>query len=219
MKTRIIAIVIVLIVGVTGAAAVLTLNKKNATPPQVVSNTSVAAPQHDVSMTNMLTAQTGDAYDKMFITMMSEHHAGAIAMAKLVVNDAKHPELRTFAQGIIMAQTKEVADMKAWAATWGYTYTAPSQSAIDDMVLSMKDKIGDALDKQFLTDMIGHHQSAVDMAVLSATRAKHEEIKILSGNIMSTQTTEIAKMQGFGSEWGYDVTATSTHSSHSSMSM
>lgn len=128
----------------------------------------------------------------------------------------KHPELRTLAQDIITDQAKELSDMKSWAAKWGYTYTQPSQSAIDDMTASLKGKTGDALDRQFLGDMIGHHQSALDMASLSAKRAKHDEIKTLSTNILTTQSTEIAKMKGFQSSWGYH-NSTSEDSSMSSM--
>ena len=174
------------------------------TPKSTAHTESMSAgSMHNESTLANLKAQSGDAYDQLFLTMMSEHHAGAIAMAKYVLNDAKHPEIRTLAAGIIAAQTKELTEMKSWASAWGYAYTAPSQKIIDENIVSFKGKTGDALDKQFLTDMLGHHQGALDMATLSATRAKHAEIKTLSDNIISTQTNEIAHMKGYASTFGY----------------
>lgn len=212
MKSRTIALIIGLLaiaVGVTGIIA--TRTKKPDTMPAASTGT-VMAPAHDASMLTLLKAQTGDAYDQMFITMMTEHHAGAIVMANLVVNDAKHPELKTLAQNIITAQTKEISDMKNWAAAWSYSYAEPSQKAVDTMAAGLKGKTGDALDKQFLSDMIAHHQSALDMANLTAGRAKHDEIKTLSTNILTSQTTEIAQMKSYQSSWGYPSKESSNHS-------
>lgn len=212
-RTTIIAIgLLVIALGVTGV--VVGTNKKSETKPVASSRSSSMSMHggHNGATLDMLKQQTGDAYDEMFIMMMSEHHAGAIAMANVVVNDAKHPELKALAQNIITAQTKELADMKSWAANWGYTYMQPSQSAIDDMTMGLKGKTGDALDKQFLADMIGHHQSALDMATLSSSRAMHDEIKTLSNNIEMTQTKEIAQMKGFQSTWGYASSDTSNES-------
>lgn len=71
-------------------------------------------------MSQTLKGKSGDELDKQFITDMSIHHNGAIEMAQLALTNAKHQELKDFAQRIIDAQTKEVSDMMSWAATWGY---------------------------------------------------------------------------------------------------
>jgi uncharacterized protein (DUF305 family) len=52
--------------------------------------------------------------------------------------------------------------------------------------------------------MIEHHQSAVDMAKLSADQAEHEEIKQLSEQIIEAQEREIAQMRQWQQDWGYD---------------
>ena len=86
---------------------------------------------------------------------------------------------------------------------------------IDENTASFKGKTGDALDRQFLSDMLAHHQGALDMATLSATRANHSEIKTLSDNIISTQTNEIALMKGYASNFGYKLEDTGGESMHS----
>jgi uncharacterized protein (DUF305 family) len=53
---------------------------------------------------------------------MIPHHQGAIDMAKFLVN-AKHPELKKLGQDIIIAQQKEIDQMKQWLSDWGYITT------------------------------------------------------------------------------------------------
>ena len=53
---------------------------------------------------------------------MIPHHQGAVDMAEYLVN-AKHPELRKMGGDIIVAQTKEIEQMKQWLKDWGYTAT------------------------------------------------------------------------------------------------
>lgn len=78
--------------------------------------------------------------------------------------------------------------------------------SMTEMVASLRDKKDDAYDKAFIQEMIGHHESAVDMAELSATNAKHPEIKQLSEEIIKAQTTEIDQMRQWQMDWGYGDT-------------
>lgn len=71
-------------------------------------------------MTESLKDLKGDAYDKAFITHMIDHHEGAVEMAKLSAENAKHDEIKTLSENIIIAQEKEIAEMKQWQADWGY---------------------------------------------------------------------------------------------------
>jgi uncharacterized protein (DUF305 family) len=83
-----------------------------------------AAPSSSMSMDDMtdeLTDKTGAAYDKAFIANMIAHHEGAVEMAKLSAEQAKHSEIKDLSKAIITAQEKEIAQMKQWQQDWGYT--------------------------------------------------------------------------------------------------
>jgi uncharacterized protein (DUF305 family) len=67
----------------------------------------------------MLQGKTGDGFDRAFIEGMIEHHQGAIDMARLATQSAKHEEIRTLSEQIISAQEAEVAQMRAWQQAWG----------------------------------------------------------------------------------------------------
>lgn len=78
-----------------------------------------------------------------------------------------------------------------------------SGMSMNDMTGALKNLEGDAFDQAFTEMMIAHHQGAVDMAMLADERAKHEEIKTLSDDIIEAQVSEITQMQQWLKDWGY----------------
>ncbi len=89
------ALVIALGIGVGGGL----LSKK---PSDKSSSTTTMSDHSGMTMSSSkLINLTGEAYDKEFITMMSEHHAGAIAMANMVKGSSK-PEIQKLANDIVL---------------------------------------------------------------------------------------------------------------------
>lgn len=88
------------------------------------------------------------------------------------------------------------------------SHTASSEpmsmdSMMMDMNASLKGKTGEEFDKEFIDEMIIHHQGAIDMANLALTNAEHEEIKTLSQEIITAQTKEIELMKNWQKQWNY----------------
>jgi len=75
------------------------------------------------------------------------------------------------------------------------------ESMMASMNASLQGKTGDAFDEEFLSEMIVHHQGAIDMAILAQTNAKRQEIKDLSNEIINAQETEIAQMKQWQKDW------------------
>lgn len=73
------------------------------------------------------------------------------------------------------------------------------------MTAGLAGKAGEAFDKAFLSEMIAHHQGAIEMARMALKDAEHPEIKRLARNIVSAQTTEIGEMQNWQKNWGLTV--------------
>ena len=88
----------------------------------------------DMSMSDMTTSlkgKTGDEFDKAFISGMIAHHQGAIDMANLAKQNAKHSEIKNLADDIISAQAKEIDEMKSWQTKWGYITPTTDNSSHD----------------------------------------------------------------------------------------
>lgn len=94
------------------------------------SQQEVAKDHSTMSMADMnkeLEGLSSDDYDKAFIEMMIAHHEGAVDMAELSADRAKHDEIKQLSQEIVSAQEKEIADMKQWQLDWGYGSDDASQ--------------------------------------------------------------------------------------------
>ena len=70
-----------------------------------------------------------------------------------------------------------------------------------DMMSGLAGKTGDAFDQAFLSEMIVHHQGAVDMARAVLTSSKRPELIKLANDIIAAQTKEIGMMQAWQKEW------------------
>ena len=71
-------------------------------------------------MMESLADKTGDDFDNVFIDAMIVHHQGAIDMAEEAKTKAKHQEIKSLADDIIIAQTNEISMMEEWKESWGY---------------------------------------------------------------------------------------------------
>ncbi|MBF6339556.1 DUF305 domain-containing protein [Nocardia abscessus] len=60
-----------------------------------------------------LQAASGPDFDRQWLTMMIEHHAGAIAMAETELADGENPDAKALAGTIIAAQQAEIEQMRA----------------------------------------------------------------------------------------------------------
>lgn len=68
------------------------------------------------------------------------------------------------------------------------------------------------VDKQFIEQMIPHHESAIAMAKLALQKTKHDEVKTLANNIITSQTAEINTMKQWYKDWyGTDVPTVSAN--------
>ena len=67
----------------------------------------------DKMMMDMNRPMTGNA-DQDFVAGMLPHHSGAVDLARVEIQYGKDPEMLRLAHGIVAAQEKEIAQMKAW---------------------------------------------------------------------------------------------------------
>lgn len=64
-----------------------------------------------------------------------------------------------------------------------------------DMTMALKDKTGEAFDKEFLIQMTVHHEGAVEMAKMGLERSQNPEIREFCQKIIDAQSAEIEQME------------------------
>lgn len=76
--------------------------------------TNASMPKMDMSMMENM---SGKAFDKHFLTMMTEHHQQAISMSNEYLPRLQQQEVKDFAQKVIQKQKTEVAQMEQLEST------------------------------------------------------------------------------------------------------
>lgn len=218
MKKNTYGLIVIATIAVVAIGGILiyTIGKNNNTG--INSSSSVQADTSSATY-QQYAALKGEAYDKMFLSNMIIHHQGAVDMAKLALVNAQRQELKDMANDIISAQTKEISNMQSWQTDWGYPVTSSaivtnraSTGMMNDMAAmtdTLKGLSGDAFDEAFLSSMISHHQSAINMAAMGKTNAQHQEVKDLTVAIVNAQTKEVEQMQQWQMDWGFKDSSSS----------
>lgn len=145
--------------------------------------------------------------DKHFIVQMIPHHEGAIAMAQTALRKSKRPEIISLANGIIEAQQKEINDMQGWYASW-YGATPPAggmgmmhMGSMEGDLTKLEAASGEDFDREFIMQMIPHHEMAIMMAQMLQVSTNREEMKELADNIITSQSREIDMMRSWLASW------------------
>lgn len=92
-----------------------------------------------------------------------------------------------------------------------HSVVEPGESATYKEYAALK---GEVYDKAFVGTMIEHHQGAIDMAELAATRARHQEVKDMAVVIITEQGKEITQLSTWQKQWGYPATPTASSHDH-----
>lgn len=138
--------------------------------------------------------------DQAFLTMMVLHHGMAVDMARAELASGKDPATKALARRVIAAQSKEIAQMRAWYRDW-YGTEPPRVEMSGSMAMMGMGMDADVIrtsadpDRAFLQMMIPHHAGAVMMADMTLASDPRGEVKGLAKQIIADQSNEIAAIQ------------------------
>lgn len=169
--------------------------------PGAGQTTPMSMSEHHESMkmgmkgTDALKALKGKDFDIAFLSQMIAHHEAAVDMAKKALSLNVKPQTKELAQKVIDAQTKEIAQMTGWLKEWYQAEPSSEQQNLvrDDMKAMMEMPIDS--DRKFFEAMIPHHQGAIEMSELAATRSDKTELKNMAAQIIQAQKAEIEQYQ------------------------
>lgn len=162
--------------------------------------------------------QNSNSIDAHFIEQMIPHHEDAITMSNLALAKAQKPEVKQLAENIITSQGIEIDQMKTWYKNW-FGKDVPANNQVmnqhgmmgasnvmhmgmmgDDSDMTNLEQATD-FDKEFVREMIPHHQMAVMMATMLKNGTERSEMKKLADDIIAAQTKEIDLMRQWLKNW------------------
>jgi len=147
--------------------------------------------------------------DGAFLTQMVPHHEGAIEMAEIAKERAQHPEIVQLANEIVRTQTSEIQRLNEIHESVFNTSVSGSDQGdlgMDQSMMGM-DMDMDALetarpfDREFIDQMIPHHQGAIRMARVQLRYGEDQETKDLATQIVDAQAREIEQMNAWRKAW------------------
>jgi uncharacterized protein (DUF305 family) len=159
------------------------------------------------SMAPGMVMQNGRYSDERFIDAMVSHHQGAIAMARVALDNAEHEEIIRLSQNIISAQQAEIEELKAIKKEEFGTSLVPMEMSpqqmrgMDMMMVPQELANREPFDRAFIDAMIPHHQSAIEMAQVASEKSNNPKINELAENIISAQQEEIEQMKQWRQDW------------------
>jgi uncharacterized protein (DUF305 family) len=158
------------------------------------------------AMARQMVMDDGKYSDEAFIDAMVPHHQGAIEMAEVALQNAKHQEIKQLSRNIISSQQAEIEELKAIKQQEFGTSEVPMEMSAQEMqMMGMTDPEAlankDPFDKAFIDAMVPHHESAIEMAQVAYRQSDNPKIKKLAEGIVEVQTREITRMEGWRQQW------------------
>lgn len=168
---------------------------------------------HSGSGTSSSPAATGssthNAQDVSFAQGMAMHHMQAIEMADMLLDkQGVNAQVTALATDIKSAQQPEIDQMNGWLTSWGETPMSSSSGGMthdmgdmgggmmsEDDMNALQDASGAEASSLFLTQMIEHHQGAVEMAKTEVSKGEDSAAVALAQKIAADQTAQITEMQ------------------------
>ena len=153
---------------------------------------------HGAAGTTELGGLAGEEFEVAFMSMMIAHHQGAIAMADWVLERGDDPEVLAAARAVKAAQAPEIEQMTTWLRAWyDAAFDGASAATMDAEMSGMMTAMAEGPDPDaaFLTEMIAHHQGAIDMARIVIEHGRDADIRKLAEGIVTAQEGEIALMR------------------------
>ncbi|MGA6203504.1 DUF305 domain-containing protein [Nocardia testacea] len=150
--------------------------------------------------------------DVMFAQMMIPHHSQAIEMSDMLLAKQGIPEpVTALADQIKAAQGPEIDQLTTWLGQWGQPTRMPGDMPGHDMpgmnehgmegMMSEQDMQalsaaqGTEAARLFLTQMIAHHEGAIDMAQTEIEDGQFPDAVAMARTIVDTQQQEIDTMR------------------------
>lgn len=159
---------------------------------------------------NMMSLQTTGDPDYDFASVMIEHHNGAVNLAKEEIAKGTDQDVVSFAQTQLEKKNTEINDLQDFVKN---NRPADNQKRNEEMtgtsrndqlksLNEMNEKVQTmdltgSQDKDYISLMILHHQSGIDMAKEYLDRGKSSELRQMAQKMIDDEQSELDKLKSW----------------------
>lgn len=151
-------------------------------------------PHMDADMAAMRAA-SGEEVDRLFIVDMIPHHGAGIAPADSAIPNLSDAQLRTMAEDIFSAQSREIGELIAMLGGEPSRLVTATAAADTAVVGDERVPYTPADDVLFIDYFVPHHRDAVAAAKMVIARGSDPEVRAMAEDVVKAQSEEIAMMR------------------------
>lgn len=146
----------------------------------------------------------GNNISHNFINSIIPHHEAAIQMAENILKYTTNVDIEEIAKNIIKEQTADIATLQMLKedcvadnhARDVYLYEKGYQDAYNKMIQGMSNsQTGNNVNVDFLTEIIPHHEGAINMAKTLLKFEVCEPLQTFAEGIISSHTNQLEEMR------------------------
>lgn len=151
----------------------------------------------DMAMSQAMKGAVGTDVSDTWLQQMIEHHRGAIAMSKAVLDRNPTKDARQMAQQTITKQGREIDDLTKLLGTGSADPTSlepyrKANQAMDDAMMAAK---GKDVSETYLRKMLAHHRGAVALSDVVLAQGKNPEVRKAAAKTRADQAMEAGMIQ------------------------
>lgn len=151
----------------------------------------------EMAMNEQMDSAIGSSISDTWLVQMIEHHRGAIAMSKIVLEQNPRSDVRRMAEATIAKQGKEIDELTKLRSNGAAdpSSVAPYRPAGLEMHRAMMAASSPDVSEAYLRKMLAHHRGAI--ALSDAVIAKGSDPKVLAAaqKTKADQTREVAMIE------------------------
>jgi uncharacterized protein (DUF305 family) len=180
------------------------MQKKNSLLVLCLSGVLAAAPAAQSGNAGQKPADTAHQGHSMqlsdgdFANLMIKHHREGIEMAKIEESGGASDAVKALAAKIRQGQEKDIAELNAFAkkhkaTDMAATHEKEMQKEHMQTMSKLKNAKAESLDQAFVTEMIRHHQSALEMT--KQAQFKDHGLHAFADRMSKNQRAELQELQ------------------------
>jgi uncharacterized protein (DUF305 family) len=151
----------------------------------------------EMAMSDKMDSAIGSSVSDTWLAQMIEHHRGAIAMSKIVLEQNPSSIVRKMAEDTITNQSKEIDDLTKLRSNGAVdpASVTPYRPATMEMHQAMMAAQGADISETYLRKMLAHHRGAVALSDVVIAQGTDAKVRAAAQKAKAVQAKEAAMIE------------------------